>query len=664
MRLFSLLLLLSSTSANMAQESSPIPEDFPRFTVPGHQESMDQLRELYWQHYPGSGPKATLWDEWLTRPSLWPAVTTDNQSDKFRKSWATTLSNRQMAEDGYVATHQHASIAHQQGWPFPFWKQGGPNTWGWHFSLAGVPKGWHATEEKDQTGWALKGAEDKSIDDIAWRLKLTEAQAHVTTPPMNVEVLQAPFIQLRWTAKGLGGAKPFLEWTSDISPSFDTAQRMEFDVIETDGVHYTMIPVYKHPKWVGTITQLRINFGNQTPGAEIGIQALFTQYDTRHNINNANFVRGCINYFNWTGDVEFLRNQIGRVRKAIEYIITEFNTMEEGVVLTPWIGHGGRSGIHYDEDGKKSISHGYGVGNNYWDLLPFGHKDAYATIQFYDALKDYIALETAIELHAVWKVERRQSEWPIDELKTHLNQLKRTGNKLFWNDETGRFVSAVDIDGNSHDYGFTFLNLEAIYYDFATPEHARNIMDWIDGSRTVAGDTSQGKDIYHWQFGPRATTRRNVAYYGWFWSGPETIPWGGQVQDGGAVFGFSFHDLMARLKVNGPDDAWKRLQEILAWFDDVQDAGGYRAYYETHDGTLQGGGTAGGLGCDKEFFESVLVPQIITEGFFGLEATPDELTVNPNLPSSWNELSISHVRWKDGTFSIHVDDQIISIIPE
>ncbi len=43
------------------------------------------------------------------------------------------------------------------------------------------------------------------------------------------------------------------------------------------------------------------------------------------------------------------------------------------------------------------------------------------------------------------------------------------------------------------------------------------------------------------------------------WSSkPEKIPWGYQVQDGGAVLGFSYHDLMSRLIVDGADDAWLR----------------------------------------------------------------------------------------------------------
>ena len=649
LRLFTFVLAALST-VPLAAQSSKIPEDFPRFTVPGFEYEMALLREFYWLHYPGAGPKATLWDEWLTAPSLWPAVNTNSQSDSFRAQWADTLSNRGIDEDGYVHTHQHASIAHQHGWPFPFWRQGGPNSWGWHFSLAGVPNGWHHTAVRDRTGWTLHRAEDLGINDAGWTIKLTEASAYVTAPPMNVDVLQAPFLQLRWKAKGLGSAKPWIEWSSNQARLFGGAQRMTFDAVDGDVVHYTMIPVYEHPEWWNPITGLQIQFGNMTPGAEITIQALFTQYDTRHNINNANFIRGCVNYFNWTGDVVFLRSQIERIRRAYDYVISEFKTEEEGVVLTPWIGHGGRTGIHYDDEGNKSLLHGYGVGNNYWDLLPFGHKDTYATIQFYDATRALAELERAV---------RDNPEWGIDALPESRiasmtgEKLRETGNEIFWKEDTGRFAAAVDIDVKRPDFGFTFLNLEAVYYDFATPEHARTIVEWVDGTRRVDGDTSQGEDIYHWRFSPRATTRRNIEYYGWFWSAPESIPWGGQVQDGGAVLGFSLHDLIARLRVNGPDDAWARLQEQLEWFAEVQEAGGYRAYYDgSRDGTLQGGGTAGGLGCDKEFFESVLVPQIMLEGFLGFRATPEGFALEPRLSKEWPSLTIDRIRYRGAVLSI------------
>jgi len=44
----------------------------------------------------------------------------------------------------------------------------------------------------------------------------------------------------------------------------------------------------------------------------------------------------------------------------------------------------------------------------------------------------------------------------------------------------------------------------------ARPDQAAAILDWIDGRRDVAGDTSRRADIYHWRFGPRSTTKRSV----------------------------------------------------------------------------------------------------------------------------------------------------------
>ncbi|MFQ5412263.1 MAG: glycosyl hydrolase family 65 protein, partial [Phycisphaerae bacterium] len=380
-------------------------------------------------------------------------------------------------------------------------------------------------------------------------------------------------------------------------------------------------------------------------------------------INNQNFVRGSAIYFRWTRDINFLRENIQRMRLAIHYLMTEMKATEENCIVTPFVGHCGRSGIELRKDGKKVIHYGRGIGNNYWDLLPMGHKDAYATIHYYDTLNQMIELERDIAGHPEWDIPGGPLRFDPDELAEHARKVKEVSGRLFWNPETKRFVSGLDIDGNGHDYGFTFLNLEAIYYDFATPRQAEDILSWIAGDRLVAGDTSQGADIYRWRFGPRSTTKRNIEYYGWFWSGPESIPWGGQVQDGGAVLGFSYHDMMARLKVRGPDDAWRRLLEVVHWFDDVQKAGGYRAYYK--DGkpgtTLHGGGTAGGLGVDHEFFESILVPQVMIDGFLGFRPTGEGFALSPRLPHDCPELRVDQIHLHDVILDIRVTPSTIEI---
>lgn len=639
-----------------------IPTDFPRFDVPGRADEMHTLRELYWLHYPGSGPKSTMWDMWLAPPSLWPATDT---SANMRRAWNDTLSGRTIDPEGYVATHQHPSIAHPLGWPFPFWNQGAGGV-GWHFSFkdtVGPP--WRQQNLSTTEGWQTGGAQDKGIGEYGWQLDLTSPHASITAPAHDIDVFQSPFVQLRWRAKGLGDARPYIEWTTSDKPQFSAMRRMYFDPVEGDTITYSVIPLYKHPGWHGTVTQFRVNFGNAAAGASVTVHSIFTQYDTRHNINSQSFIHACTAYFHWTRDINFLRRNIDRMRTALRYVMTEHQAAERKVVYTDWVGHDGRSGLKIDADGKKHILYGHGIGNNYWDLLPFGNLDCYATMIYYAAVLDMAQMEREIREHPEWNIPEGVFSFDPDELTAHAADVKKTGNRLFWNPETGRFVPGIDADGKIHDYGCTFLNLEAVYYDYATPEHAKSILSWINGDRAIEGDTSQGADIYHWRFAPRATTKRNVEYYFWGWNAPESIPFGAQIQDGGAVLGWSYHDLMARLKVLGSDNAAARLQEIVKWFDEVQAAGGYRKYYDgSREGTLQGGGTAGGLGMDSEFFESVLVPQVMLDGFMGFEPAADGFAINPNLPSDWPELSIDRVKWQGLTLRLRATHDVIEVLKD
>ncbi len=494
-----------------------------------------------------------------------------------------------------------------------------------------------------------------------WAMTVTNSQCVLTAPAWKCDAFEVPFLQIRWNVGGLSELEPYIEWTTSAATNFDSSRRVYFEPPKRDQIAYTMVAMFHHPQWTGEVAQLRLGLGNSASGKLI-LQAFFSQYDTRHNINGQNFIRGCAKYFWWTHDLNFLRDNIQRMRLALRYLMTEHHALERNVVYTTWVGHDGRSGLKRHADGKKEILTGVGIGNNYWDLLPFGNLDCYATIQYYDAVQTLARIEREILSHPEWSIPRGVLAFDPAMLEHHAAAVKTDGNRLFWNPETGRFVACIDSENQTHDYGFTFLNCEAIYYDFATPEHARSIMSWVNGDRLVAGDASQGPDIYHWQFGPRATTRRNIDWYFWAWSSPESIAWGNQVQDGGAVLGFAYHDLMARLRVLGPDNAWRRLQETIRWFDEVQAAGGYRKYYDgKREGSLQGGGTPGGLGLDHEFFESVLVPQVMLNGFLGFRPRADGFRLDPSLPQDWPELQISRVRFQDSVVRIKAAPKAIEV---
>ena len=678
----SLLIIFAALSSGF---SKPIPDDFPHFTVPGHEKEMASLRALYWKHYEPAGPLIPLWDEWISSATLWPAPGSGPELEKMRRRWATALSARILNPEGYVLTEQHDGPAHAEGWPFPRWMDAGGI--GWHFRGTGV-SGYEAPLVTP-AGWEVQGGKSGHVNEKGWVVELTEPHellpaphpvrgikgegswSSIRTPPFALEARKAPWLRINWWAAGLESADCYVEWTTNEQPEFAPENRAYFSPsvssnqktseLDTSARETrTMIPVYRVPTWKGTITGLRFQFANNAP-AHLVIKSIHTACDTRQTINNPNFIRGCRHYFLWTRDIGFLGSQIGRIRTAMRFMMSEFDTRQRKCVYTTWPGHEGRSGVRISPDGKKSVSPGEGIGGNYWDILPFGGEDALASIYYYDSVLALAELEEDIINHPEWCIPRGADAFDPTDLHRHAAEVRDYGNHRFWNEKTGRFAT-VDLDGVLHDYGFTFLNNEAICFGFATPAQAQSIRDWISGRRIVQGDTATGADIYHWRFGPRSTTRRNIDYYFWGWSAPESVPWGYQVQDGGAVLGFSYHDLMARLQIEGPDSAWSRLKEILAWFDETQAAGGYREYYkDPSHGTMQGGNVAGGLGLDKEFFESILPPQIMLYGFLGLRPTADGFAIEPHLPKDWPSLTVSRIHLHDKVIDITVQNKTISV---
>ena len=76
---------------------------------------------------------------------------------------------------------------------------------------------------------------------------------------------------------------------------------------------------------------------------------------------------------------------------------------------------------------------------------------------------------------------------------------------------------------------------------------------------------------------------------------------------------------------------------------------------------MQGGNVTGGLGLDKEFFEPILVPQVMLYGFLGLWAGADGVTIDPHLPAGWKELTVTRVHLRDHILDIRVKPESIDI---
>ena len=79
---------------------------------------------------------------------------------------------------------------------------------------------------------------------------------------------------------------------------------------------------------------------------------------------------------------------------------------------------------------------------------------------------------------------------------------------------------------------------------------------------------------------------------------------------------------------------------------------------------MQGGGTPGGLGLDYEFFESVLVPQIILNGFLGFHPVGDGFHLQPSLPGDWPELRVDRIQFQDLILQVRASRQSIEVLRE
>ncbi|MBM3500789.1 MAG: hypothetical protein FJX74_19185, partial [Armatimonadetes bacterium] len=388
---------------------------------------------------------------------------------------------------------------------------------------------------------------------------------------------------------GAPGPAPWLEWTALMrfwhgGPAFEgAAAQLPGVAIDDEGYVYT---------WGG-------ERGWPFPDPKT--------YDTRHFDTNARFILGCWRYYCWTHDTDFLLAQAERLRSAMNYQLTTLHG-EDGLIVA----------ASRDVNGRHR-----GVGNNYWDILPFGHLDAYANAVYHASLGAMAELEEAIG--GVGGAETPSPARSPAKYRRLTEQTREAYNRTFWDETKGRYIGCIDVDGQRHDYGFTFVNLEAMAYGLATPEQARRIYRWMETAPTSAGKA----DTYSaYIFAPRANTLHNPEWdpqtglskepgpiEPWWHFGWLGTPYGSvQCQDGGAILYTSFFDLMARTKLLGAENAWQRWSEILARYREPDRLCGGGPLYRGENPQRV---NAGAVGVDIPFPESVLVPLWFLYGAMG-----------------------------------------------
>ena len=283
-----------------------------------------------------------------------------------------------------------------------------------------------------------------------------------------------------------------------------------------------------------------------------------------------------------------------------------------------------------------------GVSSNYWDYYNFfGYQSAYENVLFYRSLG------AMADIYGMIGNQERV---------TYYQDLQETAkqkfNETFWDEEKGRYIASVDINGRRNDFGMTFVSFMACEAGLASEEQAALIYDWIDGNRIIEGDTSTGEDIYYFKFAARSNTvdMKVAPELCWTHDGlldPSTSTgrYGSNIQQGGAIFYTTYYDVMGRLKTLGADNAFERFNAVIDEFliDELR-----RFNY----------GTTGAEGIIGEFPESGLVPLVFMDGFIGMSTTHEGLYVKPALPKGMTMARVREYYYNNAVYDITVSSEI------
>lgn len=446
--------------------------------------------------------------------------------------------------------------------------------------------------------------------------------------------------------------------------------------------HILYMPTYAQEGWSSddkkTIAQIKIEVKakeGEAISGKFGLNYVHSSFDTRHVNNNALYICSLRLDYDFTGDVEFLKENIVNARKAMNFYMQMYDADRKLNKQSYLYGHDGEKGRPMDMLYTK-VAHS--LTNGYWDIMFMPEYDFQSNVYFYKALKDLAYLESVVEkldispdksLSTVKTAERKRgfstsaytysssdltaiANDVLSALRQETDDTTKTG---FFYKGTGRFIAGYDKDGNKYDYGYTAWNMEAVVAGVANDEQAKSVMDWISGKRIVESDKGEsgvsegatGDDIYFYELAPRTITKNQQGLYNGVYDEIDHAYGTEQCQFGGVIMYTSYYDIMARKEVYGSDDAFERLKGIQTWYEkvyaysvanNVKKQDFYWDYYESigykSQCSWRTGGQGGVIGIEGEFLESLLPVAAVPYAFFGLSGGGNQLSVTPELPSS------------------------------
>ncbi len=409
--------------------------------------------------------------------------------------------------------------------------------------------------------------------------------------------------------------------------------------IHYDGTFRFISAVYDVISWEGSTDFLHAVDGSADGG-------VFASVDASKGRTVLEKTEACMNYI-----LEYLHGKEGYI------LITEESTYlnADGSERFDYVPATG--GHCWNNTGRDNST-----ASNYWDNLCFGNYDAYENALFYQALNSMAGIYRMLGGDYIAKAR---------ELEALAVTVKETYNRLYWSEEAGRFIACIDADGRKVDYGFTFVNTEAMKYGLVDADRAKMIFDWIDGDRIIEGEKVTGENVLSYaqvmlkagrrfyedakelglRLAPITNTvpinnSENRKTHKVWWHGPAAIdPWssaefGRHLENGGYIFYTVFYELMARTTFEGAQSTTDRLHDISRVYE-------YNRLVSDQATWLEG--------LIGEFPESGLVPTTYLYALVGANASYDGLHITPAFNDVYEFMGVKKLTYGGHSYGVEVN---------
>lgn len=212
-------------------------------------------------------------------------------------------------------------------------------------------------------------------------------------------------------------------------------------------------------------------------------------YDT-----NAAFISAVCGICLWEGGTSFLDSvdMTGEAKSDISVGMTVGEKLDKVVAHFFEYDDLNGGGVRYnEEDGLvyvlTSDNNGTSSGkpSNLFYNYRFGYIDTYNNLVFNAAMNDLSALYTLAG-------DKEKAE----KYASVANVNKNAINEKLYDKKLGRYIGCIDKEGNTHDAGFSVINLMATSLGVADEEKAESILSWVSGEREIASESIGTPNIY------------------------------------------------------------------------------------------------------------------------------------------------------------------------